>query len=240
MVRRAAEHEPIAYLTGRAHFFNLELEIEPGVLIPRPDTETLVENVLQLARNTAGFEAPRVIDLCTGSGCIAAAIASRLKGAIVIATDVSDQAVGVVRKNLERLKLNDRVTVAQGDLFEPLKEMVDVRPFDLIVANPPYIPTEAIAELDRNVRDFEPIAALDGGMDGLMIHRRIVEESPQRPAPGDASTSRSSSIRARRCAKCSRITPNSRTFKCSGITGEIRGWPPHGGDRSAGATPIPA
>src|SRR4051794_3178735 len=93
LVRRAAEHEPIAYLTGRAHFFNLEFEVERGVLIPRPDTETLVENVLQLARNTAGFEAPRVLDLCTGSGCIAAAIAHRLKNAVVIATDVSEKAV---------------------------------------------------------------------------------------------------------------------------------------------------
>src|SRR4051794_27770126 len=93
LVQRAAEDEPIAYLTGRAHFFNLEFEVTRDVLNPRPDTETLVENVLQLARNTAGFEAPRVLDLCTGSGCIAAAIAHRLKNAVVIATDVSEKAV---------------------------------------------------------------------------------------------------------------------------------------------------
>jgi release factor glutamine methyltransferase len=184
LVRRAVEHEPIAYLTGKAHFFSLEFEVEPGVLIPRPDTETLVENVLQLARNTAGFESPRVIDLCTGSGCIAAAIASRLKNSVIVATDISEKAVAVARKNLERLGVGDRVTVAQGDLFDPLKEMVDARPFDLIVANPPYIPTDEIPKLDRNVRDYEPISALDGGMDGLMVHRRIIEEAPGRLRAG--------------------------------------------------------
>src|SRR5205814_2874647 len=95
LVRRAGEDEPIAHLTGRAHFFNLEFSVTPDVLIPRPDTETLVENVLQLARNTAGLESPRVLDLCTGSGCIAAAIAHHLKTATVIATDLSADAVAV-------------------------------------------------------------------------------------------------------------------------------------------------
>ena len=184
LVRRAGEHEPIAYLTGRAWFFNLEFEVTSKVLIPRPDTETLVENVLQLARNTAGFEAPRVLDLCTGSGCIAAAIAHHLKNAIVVATDISADAVAVARSNMHRLGLADRVTVEQGDLYDPLKQIVDARPFDLIVANPPYIPTQQIENLDRNVKDFEPTAALDGGMDGLMMHRRIVAEAPERLRAG--------------------------------------------------------
>jgi release factor glutamine methyltransferase len=183
LVQRAGEHEPIAYLTGKAHFFNLEFEVTRDVLIPRPDTETLVENVLQLARNQPGFEAPRVLDLCTGSGCIAAAIASRLKNAVVVATELSEKAAEVARKNLEKLGLDQRVTVAQGDLFEPLKTMVDVRPFDLIVANPPYIPSSAIERLDRNVRDYEPLSALDGGADGLAIHRRILHEAPERLMP---------------------------------------------------------
>src|SRR5947209_7321531 len=110
LVQRAAEQEPIAYLTGKAHFFNLEFEVTRDTLIPRPDTETLVENVLQLARNTAGFEAPRVLDLCTGSGCIAAAIAWHLKTATVYAIDLSPEAVVVARKNIERLGLAERVT----------------------------------------------------------------------------------------------------------------------------------
>src|SRR4051812_1528198 len=174
LVQRAAEDEPIAYLTGRAHFFNLEFEVTRDVLIPRPDTETLVENVLQTVRHQPGLEAPRVIDLCTGSGCVAAAVAHHLKSAIVLATDISPAAVTVARRNIERLGLADRVTVEQGDLFEPLKSMVDVQPFHLIVANPPYIRTADIEMLDRSVRDYEPVQALDGGMDGLVLHRRIL------------------------------------------------------------------
>src|ERR671913_1772808 len=100
LVQRAVEEEPIAYLTGRAHFFNLEFEVTRDVLIPRPDTETLVENVLQLARNQAGFEAPRVLDLCAGSGCVAASIAQHLKAATVVAVDISPAAVEVARRNV--------------------------------------------------------------------------------------------------------------------------------------------
>jgi release factor glutamine methyltransferase len=184
LVQRAAEQEPIAYLTGRAHFFNLEFEVTRDVLIPRPDTETLVENVLQLARHQAGFETPRVLDLCTGSGCVACAIAHHLKSATVFATDISPGAVEVARRNVERLKLADRVTVAEGDLFASLADVVDRRPFDLIVSNPPYIPTAQVEALDRSVREYEPLAALDGGLDGLSIHRRILAEAPDRLVPG--------------------------------------------------------
>ena len=184
LVQRAGEQEPIAYLTGKAYFFNLEFEVGPGVLIPRPDTETLVENVLQLARNTPGFEAPRVLDLCTGSGCIAAAVAQRLKGATVLAIDQSDTAVAMARRNLERLGLADRVTVEQGDLFGPLSRIVDAAPFNLILSNPPYVPTSDMEKLDRNVRDYEPREALDGGIDGLVLHRRILEGAVDRLVPG--------------------------------------------------------
>ncbi|CAN5480818.1 peptide chain release factor N(5)-glutamine methyltransferase [soil metagenome] len=184
LVQRASEQEPIAYLTGRAHFFNLEFDVSPDVLIPRPDTETIVENVMQLARNTSGFEAPRVLDLCTGSACIAAAIAHHLKTATVIAIDISEAALAVARRNIDQLKLTDRVTLEQGDLFEPLSRMVDAQPFDLIVANPPYIATADIDQLDKSVKDFEPVIALDGGLDGLAILRRILEEAPQRLRAG--------------------------------------------------------
>jgi release factor glutamine methyltransferase len=184
LVQRAAEQEPIAYLTGKAHFFNLEFDVTRDVLIPRPDTETLVENVLQLARNQAGMEAPRVLDLCTGSGCIAAAIAHRLKTATVLATDISAAAVAIARKNVDRLGLAGRVVVEEGDLFAPLENRVDAQPFDLIVSNPPYIPTGQLASLDKSVRAYEPIEALDGGEDGLTLHRRILAEAPARLVPG--------------------------------------------------------
>jgi release factor glutamine methyltransferase len=184
LVKRAGEHEPIAYLTGKAHFFNLELDITPGVLIPRPETETLVENVLQTARNDLTLAEPRVLDLCTGTGCIAAAIAKNLKGSTVTAIDVSEKAVQVATRNIERLGLASRVTVLHGDLYEPLTDSVESRPFNLILANPPYIPTAQIETLDRNVREFEPVTALDGGLDGLTIHRRILEQASHRLVPG--------------------------------------------------------
>jgi release factor glutamine methyltransferase len=184
LVQRASEEEPIAYLTGRAHFFNLEFDVTRDVLIPRPDTETLVENVLQTVRHQSGLETPRIVDLCTGSGCIAAALAHHLKSATVLAIDISPAAVAVARKNIERLGLAQRVIVEQGDLFEPLLRMVDVQPFDLIVANPPYIRTSDLETLDKSVRDYEPVTALDGGLDGLSLHRRILDESPQRLVSG--------------------------------------------------------
>lgn len=184
LVRRAGEQEPIAYLTGTAHFFNLEFEVTRDVLIPRPDTETVVENVLQLARNQVGFESPRVLDLCTGSGCIAAAIAYHLKTAVVTATEISPAAVAVARRNVERIGLGGRVLVEEGDLFEPISRMVDAQPFNLVVSNPPYIPTGQIETLDRSVREYEPVQALDGGMDGLNFHRRILAEAPARLVSG--------------------------------------------------------
>ncbi len=184
LVKRAAEDEPIAYLTGRAHFFNLEFEVTRDVLIPRPDTETLVENVLQLARIAPGLEAPRVLDLCTGSGCIAAAVAQHLKRATVLAVDRSAAAAALARANVERLGLSDRVTVETGDLYEPLARLVDAQPFDLIVANPPYIASAHVDQLDRSVRDYEPREALDGGVDGLDVHRRILAGAAQRLVPG--------------------------------------------------------
>jgi release factor glutamine methyltransferase len=178
-IRRAVEDEPIAYLTGKAHFFNLEFTVTRDVLIPRPDTETLVENVLQTVRHQSGLESARVLDLCTGSGCIAAAIAKNLKAATVVATDISEPAVQVARKNIEQLGLADRVIVELGDLYDPISRLVDPRPFDLIVANPPYIPTNQLETLDKSVRDFEPLSALDGGIDGLIIHRRILQKATE-------------------------------------------------------------
>jgi release factor glutamine methyltransferase len=184
LVRRAGEQEPIAYLTGKAHFFSLEFSVNRDVLIPRPDTETLVENVLQTVRNQAGLESPRVLDLCTGSGCVAAAIAKNLKSANVLAIDISEKAAAVARENIQQLGLTDRVMVEVGDLFSPMKTIVDARPFDLIVANPPYITSDQLAGLDKSVREYEPMLALDGGPDGLVIHRRILGKAPDHLLPG--------------------------------------------------------
>ena len=184
LVKRASEQEPIAYLTGRAPFFNLEFEVTPDVLIPRPDTETIVENVLQLARHQTGLDRPHIVDLCTGSGCVAAAIAHHLKTCDVVAIDISPAAVAIAKKNVEALNLSDRVIVEEGDLLEPVPRLIDPRPFDLLTANPPYISSSQIEMLDRSVKDYEPLLALDGGLDGLVFHRRILNESPPRLIPG--------------------------------------------------------
>jgi release factor glutamine methyltransferase len=184
LVRRAGEQEPVAYLTGKAHFFSLEFQVTPDVLIPRPDTEVLVENVIRLARANGGIESPRILDLCTGSGCIALALAANLKNAKLIATDIDAQAAAVARRNVEKLALADRVSILEGDLFSSLKSQTDPQPFHFVLANPPYIPTDQIAKLDRNVREYEPLAALDGGADGLSFHRRILADAADWLIPG--------------------------------------------------------
>jgi release factor glutamine methyltransferase len=130
------------------------------------------------------MEAPRVLDLCTGSGCIAAAIVHHHKSASVVATEISPAAAAIARQNFQRLGLAGRISLSEGDLFDPLTRMVDLLPFDVIVSNPPYIPTAQIATLDKSVKDFEPMQALDGGPDGLDFHRRILKESPGRLVAG--------------------------------------------------------
>ena len=184
LVRRAGEDEPIAYLTGVGHFFSLEFKVTPDVLIPRPDTETLVEQAMTIARRTPGFEAPRILDLCTGSGCVAAALAKNLPASQVVGVDISPAAVAVAVDNVQALGLAERVTVLAGDLFAPLTGLADPRPFELIVANPPYIATSQMAGLQRSVKNYEPALALDGGPDGLAAHRRILSGAPDRLAAG--------------------------------------------------------
>lgn len=184
LVRRAGEQEPVRYLTGTAPFYGLDFKVTPAVLIPRPDTETLVETALHHLRlsSDTGLEQPlRIADLCTGSGCIGLALAKQLPGASVVATELSDEAAEVARDNAELLGLSDRFEVRFGDLAEPL---AGEPPFDLIVSNPPYIPTGDMAGLDRNVRDYEPHLALDGGDDGLDLIRRILRDVPRHLVPG--------------------------------------------------------
>lgn len=183
LIRRAGEHEPIAYLCGKAYFFDLELDLKPGVLIPRPDTETLVETAINLCRHSAGFEAPRILDLCTGTGCIALALAKHLPAANITAIDIDPLAIEVATGNIKKLNLESRITLLQGNLFEPLATALDPAPFHLIVSNPPYIASAQIPKLDRSVKDFEPHRALDGGPDGLSFHRRILQAAPDRLLP---------------------------------------------------------
>jgi release factor glutamine methyltransferase len=171
LIRRRVEGCPVAYLVGQREFYLLTFEVNSAVLIPRPETELLVTEALRLLK---GKEAPRVLDIGTGSGCIALAIARHHASARITATDISGEALAVARRNAESLRLSARVRFLQGDLFEPVGE----DKFDLIASNPPYVSAEELPQLMKEVRDFEPRQALDGGPDGLAIYRRLIEAGP--------------------------------------------------------------
>jgi release factor glutamine methyltransferase len=163
MVMRRARREPLQYILGTQEFMGLEFEVSSAVLIPRHDTETLVEEAVRL-----GGDAKRILDMGAGSGCIAVTLAKKLPGAELFGVEKSPEALAIARRNAERQ--GTAVTLREGSLFEPFTG----ERFDLIVSNPPYIPTGVIAELQPEVRDHEPRGALDGGPDGLAFYRVII------------------------------------------------------------------
>ncbi len=177
LVKRAGQNEPIAHIVGKTEFYSLELDITPDCLIPRPETELLVERAIEFLRTRPGKQF--ICDLCTGSGCIAVAIAKNFSNADIIATDICEAALNVAAKNIEKHQLGKRIKLLCGDLFEPLVPHLDVGKFDLIVCNPPYVSAPEFEKLDKNVKDYEPKSALLAGTDGLDIYRRIVEKVDQ-------------------------------------------------------------
>jgi len=181
LIKRRQAGESVAYLTGRKEFWKLEFAVDARVLVPRPDTETLIEEAiarLEAVPVAEGAPAPRIADVGTGSGAIAITLAKLRAGAGVFASDASAAALEVARANAERL--GAAVTFVEGDLGVPLAAHA---PFSLIVANLPYIPTGELASLSPDVRS-EPAAALDGGADGLDLVRRLVAEAPALLAAG--------------------------------------------------------
>lgn len=190
IIARRQEHEPVAYITGRREFMGLEIAVDRRVLIPRPETELLVEKVLGLfgripeadARNVRrlGFGSrPLIADIGTGSGAIGVSIAKYLPDATVYATDVSAEALEVAQMNAAAHGVADRMVFSQGSYLFALSRAMDV-----IVCNPPYIPGSDIPGLDRDVRDYEPIVALSGGNDGLIAYRHILPLLPVFLPPG--------------------------------------------------------
>jgi release factor glutamine methyltransferase len=178
-VKEAAAGRPIAHLTGAKEFFSLEFKVTPDVLIPRPETEVLVERVIHLVRH-GGDEIRSILDVGTGSGCIAISLAKNLPHVALFACDVSGPAIEVARRNAQRHRVPDRITFRLGDLFEPWEPK---RLFDVIVSNPPYVAESEAASLPVNVRDFEPHAALFAGADGLDLLRRLIGGAPRHLAP---------------------------------------------------------
>ena len=173
LVKRAANNEPIQYLIGKTEFYSIELAVTPDCLIPRPETELLVQRAIEFLRKRTGPQF--VCDLCTGCGPIAVAIAKNFSTAQILATDICDHALEIAAKNVETHKLKDRIQLLQGDLFAPIVPQLDVAKFDLIVCNPPYVSCSEFEQLDSNVRDYEPKLALLAGTDGLDVYRRIAE-----------------------------------------------------------------
>ncbi len=175
---RRAGREPVTSILGRREFWGLELEVGPGVLTPRPETELLVEEALRLAAET-----PRAVrllaDVGTGSGCVAIALATELPAARIIATDVSAAALAVARRNAARHGVEHRIAWVRTSCLDGVCAAPDV-----IVANPPYVPDGDLAGLPPEVRDFEPRLALAGGPDGLEVVRRLLDAAAGRLAPG--------------------------------------------------------
>jgi release factor glutamine methyltransferase len=178
LVRRRAQLEPVAYLVGHREFFALDFHVTPAVLIPRPDTETLVVELLDVAKP---LETPRILDVGTGSGCIAIAAAIHLPSAKLTATDVSEAALAVARENAQTHHVAERIRFLQGDVFAPLG---DSDQFDVIASNPPYIADVERDHLQKDVRAYEPAGALFAGPTGLEILFRLIDEAADHLAPG--------------------------------------------------------
>lgn len=174
LIRRRATGEPLQYITGRQDFYNLTFEVTPDVLIPRPETELLVEAALELLEETPH---PRVCDVGTGSGCIIVSILWMRQDAQAHALDISPAALAIAERNAERNNVRDRMTLIASDCFDAL-DSSNTR-FSMIVSNPPYVPENDLATLQREVRDHEPRVALTPGGDGLRIVRRLLDDAPR-------------------------------------------------------------
>ncbi len=169
-VRRRAKREPFQYITRRQEFYGLEFEVTPDVLIPRPETEILVEEAIKLLSN---IENPRFCEVGVGSGCISVSILANVPHATAIGVDISPAALKVAQSNAEHHNVAERLTLLESDVFSNVTGK-----FDLIASNPPYIPARDIDSLQTEVRDHEPHSALDGGADGLTIIKNLIFRSP--------------------------------------------------------------
>jgi len=178
LVRRRAQSEPVAYLVGHREFFSLDFQVTPAVLIPRPDTETLVVELLDVAKP---LSAPRILDVGTGSGCIAIAAAVNHPTAQIAATDANDAALAVARENAQKHHVVERIAFRSGDLFAPVEQD---EPFDIVVSNPPYIAEHEKDTLQNDVRKYEPHEALFSGPSGLEVLFRLIDEAPRHLAAG--------------------------------------------------------
>ena len=170
-IEERLNNRPIAYIVGNREFMGLDFYVQEGVLIPRPDTEILVEEVIELAKDKGKVN---ILDIGTGSGAITVSLAKYLENAKVTSVDISDIALEIGKRNAMKNNVVDRIDFIKSDLFSALDKNVK---FDIIVSNPPYIKREVIETLDKQVKDFEPYNALEGGIDGLDFYRAITTQA---------------------------------------------------------------
>lgn len=179
LVKRRANHEPVAYLVGHREFFGIDFAVNAHTLVPRPDTETLIVELLDLAREQPN--PPAILDVGTGSGCIAITLATQLPNARLTAVDISPEALAVAKANADSHDVSSRMTFLDGDLFDAVDPAAR---FQFIASNPPYVTSAELSQLPRDIRDHEPHTALDGGADGLDIIRRLLAAAPDHLVPG--------------------------------------------------------
>ncbi len=175
-LKRRAAYEPTQYIIGSWEFWSLNLKVDPRVLIPRPETETLIEQTLDWVKQGQLPQNAEILELGTGSGAIACALASELPNAHIHAVDISQEALDVAQENARHCHLSDNIQFHHGNLFQPIPKH---QTFDLIISNPPYIPQHDLPLLQKEIQLYEPQLALDGGHDGLDIIRTILKEAPQ-------------------------------------------------------------
>ncbi|MFB3895864.1 MAG: peptide chain release factor N(5)-glutamine methyltransferase [bacterium] len=174
LVARREKHEPVAYLIGHKEFMGLDFLVTPDVLIPRPETEIIVETAINLAGK---MQQPKILDIGCGSGCIVISLAKHIQTVKCYTTDISQRAITIAQQNETRILGNNQIQFIEKDLFPEISELETK--FDIIVSNPPYITESELASLASDIRDYEPQRALNGGVDGLTIIRKIIKEAPR-------------------------------------------------------------
>lgn len=182
LIKRRVNREPIHYITGHREFWSLDFKVGPQVMVPRPESELLVELGLSLCKGSLEGECKRILDLGTGCGALCISLACEVEQGSFWASDISDEALDLARFNARKHGVENRIEFIQGDLFQPFKDK-NLR-FDIIISNPPYIASEAISALPPDVRNYEPRVALDGREEGLFFIKKIISEGKDYLNPG--------------------------------------------------------
>jgi release factor glutamine methyltransferase len=178
LIQRRISGEPLQYILGHQEFWSIDFKVDRRVLIPRPETELLVEQSLSILSGISFTRILSVLEIGTGSGAIAVALAKEMKNIFLVATDISKGALALALENVKSAGVQSQIEFVNGDLFGPFRPSRERKSFDLILSNPPYIIRPEIRSLAKEVRDYEPIVALDGGEDGLGFYRRLISQAP--------------------------------------------------------------